>query len=118
MRRPENDWRGLPEEYRGGYEEEIWDLVETDVKYEGYIQRQEDQIARTQRMDERPIPGDIDFLQIQGLKKEAQLKLNQIRPQTLGQAGRISGITPADISLLAVYLERGRRAKEAEPTES
>lgn len=108
FKRPENVWESLPEEMKNQFSPEIWDLLETDVKYEGYIRRQEDEIARTGRMDAKPIPDWVDFLQIRGLKTEAQHKLNQIRPTTLGQAGRISGITPADISLLAVYLERGK----------
>tara|TARA_R110002096_G_scaffold433667_3_gene652989 strand:+ start:3032 stop:4906 length:1875 start_codon:yes stop_codon:yes gene_type:complete len=110
FKRPENDWESLPAELRARFSPEIWDLLETDVKYEGYIRRQEDEIARTGRMDGKPIPDWVDFLQIRGLKTEAQHKLSQIRPTTLGQAGRISGITPADISLLAVYLERGKQA--------
>ncbi len=118
MRRPENEWRSLPEEIRDTYDEELWDLVETDVKYEGYIRRQLDEVARTERMDERAIPGTIDYFTIRGLKKEAQHKLDSIRPHTLGQAGRISGITPADISLLAVHLERARRQDEAGAAES
>lgn len=118
MRRPENEWRSLPEEIRDTYNEELWDLVETDVKYEGYIRRQLDEVARTERMDERAIPGTIDYFTIRGLKKEAQHKLDSIRPHTLGQAGRISGITPADISLLAVHLERARRQDEAVAAES
>ncbi|MEM1295101.1 MAG: tRNA uridine-5-carboxymethylaminomethyl(34) synthesis enzyme MnmG, partial [Verrucomicrobiota bacterium] len=110
FKRPENAWESLPDELKNQFSPEIWDLLETDVKYEGYIRRQEDEIARTGRMDAKPIPDWVDFLQIRGLKTEAQHKLNQIRPTTLGQAGRISGITPADISLLAVYLERGKGA--------
>ena len=104
LKRPENEWTELPEEARRKFSAEIWQLVETDVKYEGYIRRQLDEIERTGKMESREIPAGIDFLEVRGLKKEAQLKLNQIRPKTLGQAGRISGITPADLSLLAVFL--------------
>ena len=87
----------------------IWEQVEIDIKYEGYIQRQEDMVERTKRLDQKPLPPEINYTEITGLKKEAQLKLQSIRPSTLGQAGRISGITPADISLLAVWLEKGKR---------
>ncbi len=108
FKRPENRWSALPDPLKSRFSSEIWDLVETDVKYEGYIRRQEDEIARTHRMESRPIPDWVDFLAVRGLKKEAQLKLAEIRPKTLGQASRISGITPADISLLAVFLEKGK----------
>lgn len=108
FKRPENEWRQLPEDVRNevGLGEELWQILETDIKYEGYIRRQEDEIARTERMEHRPIPEGVDFTEVRGLKNEAQLKLNDVRPTTLGQAGRISGITPADISLLSVYLQR------------
>ncbi|MEO0448636.1 MAG: FAD-dependent oxidoreductase, partial [Verrucomicrobiota bacterium] len=112
MRRPENEWQLLPEDMRQAFPEEIWNLAETDIKYAGYIQRQFDEVARTKRQEERVIPGDLDYLLVEGLKKEAQGKLAQIRPRTLGQAGRISGITPADLSLLAVHLERRIRSED------
>lgn len=108
FKRPENEWRQLPADLRGDFrlDDELWQILETDIKYEGYIRRQEDEIARTERMEHKPIPAGIDFTEVRGLKKEAQLKLNELRPTTLGQAGRISGITPADISLLSVFLEK------------
>lgn len=108
FKRPENEWIQLPSDLRAEFSEEIWQLLETDVKYEGYIRRQLDEIARTERMEHKPISSEIDFTLVHGLKKEAQLKLNAVRPTTLGQAGRISGITPADISLLSVYLGRDK----------
>ena len=83
--------------------------MEIDVKYEGYIRRQSDLIEKTKRSDEKKFPAVVDYLAISGLKKEAQMKLQKIQPLTLGQAGRISGITPADISLLAVWLEKSHR---------
>ncbi len=110
LRRPEATYKGLAEDIQARYPEDIWEALEIDVKYAGYIQRQQDMIDRTRRMEAKAIPADLDYTGIQGLKREAQLKLNQIRPTTLGQASRISGITPADISLLAVWLERGRSA--------
>ncbi|MCB1086428.1 MAG: tRNA uridine-5-carboxymethylaminomethyl(34) synthesis enzyme MnmG, partial [Verrucomicrobiae bacterium] len=69
-----------------------------------------DMVERTARMEHKVIPDWIDYQQVRGLKREAQLKLDQIRPQTLGQAGRVSGITPADLALLAVWIERGLTA--------
>jgi tRNA uridine 5-carboxymethylaminomethyl modification enzyme len=88
------------------------DVVETaeiDVKYAGYIARQEQEVARIRRMEEHVIPGDVDYSAIPGMRREAREKLSRIRPRTLGQAGRISGIGPAELSILRVYLQ-GRRA--------
>ncbi len=81
-------------------------MLETDLKYAGYLDRQHDLVARTARMEDRAIPATFDFAGVKGLKREAQIKLAAIRPQTLGQAGRIQGVTPADIALLTVLLER------------
>ena len=115
MRRPENSHGALPEEIRQELREDIWELLEIDLKYAGYIKRQEEMVDRTARMEGRRIPEWVDYGAITGLKNEARHKFAEIRPETLGQAARISGITPADISLLAVWLERGRReAAEAE----
>ncbi|MEM8954965.1 MAG: tRNA uridine-5-carboxymethylaminomethyl(34) synthesis enzyme MnmG [Verrucomicrobiota bacterium] len=107
MRRPENEWGALPAELKCELTTGIWDLLEIDLKYAGYIKRQEDMIARTAGMEEKRIPEWVDYGAISGLKKEAQARLAEIRPETLGQAARISGITPADISLLSVWVARG-----------
>ncbi|MCW5627022.1 MAG: tRNA uridine-5-carboxymethylaminomethyl(34) synthesis enzyme MnmG, partial [Burkholderiales bacterium] len=88
---------------------EITDQVEIQVKYQGYIERQQLEIGRTQNFDDRALPADLDYASVRGLSKEVQQKLNQHRPETLGQASRISGITPAAISLLLVHLKRGWR---------
>ncbi|MCB1236895.1 MAG: tRNA uridine-5-carboxymethylaminomethyl(34) synthesis enzyme MnmG, partial [Verrucomicrobiae bacterium] len=95
LRRPEATWRNLSSEERASFSDEIWDLVEIDVKYAGYIKRQHEMVARTERMEHKTIPPWIDYETVRGLKREAQQKLATIRPQTLGQAGRISGITPS-----------------------
>lgn len=107
FRRPENTWLQLPEPQRSSFPPEIWQLAETDLKYAGYLHREQLQIDRTRRMENRVIPGWVDYQEIRGLKREAQEKLAQLRPRTLGQAGRIQGITPADLSLLSVWIERG-----------
>lgn len=107
IRRTENDHHRLPEELRGKFSSEIWQLLENDLKYEGYIQRQEVMLEKTVRMEEKAIPGSFDYASLHGLKSEARLRLTQIRPATLGQAGRIQGVTPADIALLAVALRKG-----------
>lgn len=109
LKRPESSWTDYDTDLREAHHVTIWEQVEIDIKYEGYIQRQEDMVERTKRLDQKPLPPEINYTEITGLKKEAQLKLQSIRPSTLGQAGRISGITPADISLLAVWLEKGKR---------
>ncbi len=108
LRRPEASWSEFPSDLRAAHDPEIWELVEIDIKYEGYIRRQGELVEKTRRADEKRLPDEIDYLAISGLKREAQLKLQSIRPRTLGQAGRISGITPADVSLLAVWLEKMR----------
>ncbi len=109
LRRPESNWESFDPELRSAFPPAIWDLVEIDVKYEGYIRRQHDLIAKTKRAEEKKIPTTMNYHEISGLKREAQAKLQSVRPLTLGQAGRISGITPADISLLAVWLEKCNR---------
>jgi tRNA uridine 5-carboxymethylaminomethyl modification enzyme len=84
-------------------------LIETDFKYEGHLTRQRAQIERLSRQEHRRLPASLDFTTIHGLKKEAQVRFTEIRPTTLGQAGRIPGITPADIAMLAVWLEKLER---------
>ncbi len=107
IRRPENTASRLPADLQGKFTAEIWSLLENDLKYEGYITRQEEMVEKTQRMEEKAIPGHIDYTTIKGLKKEAQHRQAQNRPATLGQAARIQGVTPADIALLAVVLRKG-----------
>ena len=109
LRRPESSWESFDSELKASFDPAIWELVEIDVKYEGYIRRQGDLVEKTKRADDKKIPTNMDYLQISGLKREAQTKLQSVQPLTLGQAGRISGITPADISLLAVWLEKSSR---------
>ena len=82
--------------------------VEIRLKYEGYIKRQLKQVEEFQRMEERPLPPELDYDRIPGLRLEAREKLKKIRPASFGQAGRISGVSPADVSVLMIYLE-GRR---------
>jgi tRNA uridine 5-carboxymethylaminomethyl modification enzyme len=85
----------------------VAEQVEIQAKYEGYIERQRDEVARRTTMESRSLPADIDYRQVRGLSAEAQQKLNRYRPETIGQASRISGVTPAAISLLLVHLKRG-----------
>ena len=106
FRRPENTHDKLPEDLRGDASAAIWDLVEIDLKYDGYLNRQRDMVARTQKMEKRKLPEDLDYTKVSGLKREAQDRLQTIRPATLGQANRVSGVTPADIAIIAVWLEK------------
>ena len=107
LKRPENLARNLPTALYGRFSPEIWEVTETDLKYAGYIRREEERIARTARQESRPIPEWIDYSRISGLRVEATQKLSKTRPETLGQAARISGVTPADVALLSVWLARG-----------
>lgn len=84
--------------------------VEVELKFAGYLKRQEDEIERVKKMEEQKIPKNMDFNAIVGLSIEVKQRLNQVRPDTLGQASRVSGITPAAISLLAVHMKRESRA--------
>lgn len=94
-------------------EAEVAEQVEIGVKYAGYLDRQRDEIERQQRNESTPIPGEFDYATVRGLSAEAQQKLERVRPQTVGQAQRIPGMTPAAISLLLVHLTRARRARVA-----
>ncbi len=85
---------------------EIAEQVEISVKYEGYIQRQTRQVEEMKRLEARPLPADIDYLSIRGLRLEARQKLDKIRPLNIGQAGRISGVSPADVAALMIWLEK------------
>ena len=85
---------------------DVAEQVEISVKYAGYIQRQQKQVADFRKMESRRLPPDLDYNAIQGLRLEAREKLNAVRPADLGQASRISGVSPADVTALMIYLER------------
>lgn len=92
----------------GGYEgisPAIMDTAETDAFYSGYLIKEREQIEKQKKYEERALPADINYLAINGLRLEARQKLDKIRPENLGQAGRISGVSPADITVLMVYLK-------------
>lgn len=116
FRRSGNEWAMLPEALRGMFHVELWPLIETHFKYEGHLGRQQQQIERMSRQEGRRLPADIDYGSVRGLKREAQVRFAEIRPATLGQAARIPGITPADLAILVVWLEkREREAGSAGP---
>ena len=108
LRRPENTYDSLStvDPNRPELSTEITEAVEISVKYQGYIDRQLRQVAEQRKMEDRPLPTDLDYLSMEGLRLEARQKLNQIRPLNLGQASRISGVSPADIAVLMVFLEK------------
>ena len=88
-------------------------LFRSALKYDGYIQRQENEVARFRTMEDKRIPDWVDYAALRNLRPEARLKLAKIRPATLGQASRISGVSPADISVLMVTMKRGPQTDEA-----
>ena len=108
LRRPENSYDSLAEvdPSRPELSPEITEAVEIAVKYQGYIDRQLRQVAEQRKMEDRPLPPDLDYLSMEGLRLEARQKLDEIRPLNLGQASRISGVSPADIAVLMVFLEK------------
>ena len=83
--------------------------AETDVKYEGYIQKEREQVEQFNKMEKRKLPADINYDEISGLRIEARQKLNKIKPQNLGQASRISGVSPADVTVLIVWLAQNKK---------
>lgn len=107
LRRPELTYEALKEidEERPNYSKAICEQVEIQVKYAGYIKRQYDDVERFKKMEERALPADIDYSLVPSLRMEARQKLSAIRPLSFGQAGRISGVSPADIAALMIYIE-------------
>ncbi len=114
LRRPEVTYETMPER-REDLSSEVALQVEIAVKYEGYIVRQEMQVAKFRSLEDAKIPVELNYDAVYGLGTEARAKLTQVKPATLGQAGRISGVSPADIGLLMVHLRRSSMAKQMEP---
>jgi len=104
LRRPEMDYEKLKLLFGGVENPRVAEQVEIAVKYEGYLDKQQEEIDKFDKIEKIRIPDDMDFDSIQGLRKEYKDKLKAIRPETLGQAGRIQGMTPAAVSLLHVYI--------------
>ncbi|WIW70745.1 tRNA uridine-5-carboxymethylaminomethyl(34) synthesis enzyme MnmG [Anaerosinus gibii] len=93
--------------------EEVWNQIEIQVKYEGYIKKQFEQVERAQKLEEKLIPEGIDYEEVPSLPGEARQKLAEVKPRSIGQASRISGVSPADISILIVYIEQMRRKEDS-----
>ena len=106
FRRTENHHVLLPTDFHGKFQAEVWEMVENDLKYEGYLIRQQDTLSKASKMEDKLLPDWLDYSAVHGLKREAQIKLQQIKPRTFGQAGRLQGVTPADLSLLAIWVEK------------
>ena len=106
LRRPQVSYEDLAEIdlSRSYLPPRVVTTVEVSIKYAGYIKRQIAEVARQTKLEEKKLPQDIDYSEVRGLRLEAAQKLNKIRPLSIGQASRISGVNPADISVLLIYL--------------
>lgn len=114
LKRPELDYKALEEidVERPNLPNAIFENVEIELKYEGYIKRQKADISEMRRLEIKDIPQDTDYTLITGLRNEAKEKLQKIRPQNIGQASRISGVSPADISVLLIWLQKETRGSK------
>ena len=108
LRRPEINYEVLTEidTERPDYPQAVFENVEIELKYEGYIKRQKADIAEMRRLEQKILPRSINYSEISGLRTEAQEKLQKVRPGSVGQASRISGVSPADISVLLIWLAK------------
>jgi tRNA uridine 5-carboxymethylaminomethyl modification enzyme len=117
LRRPEMTYdllTSLPQYSPALDDHQAAEQVEIQVKYEGYIQRQKDEIEKSLRHENTKLPIDLDYSLVKGLSNEVVLKLNAAKPETVGIASRISGVTPAAISILLVYLKKNAMLKKGE----
>lgn len=114
LKRTELTYEDLKEidENRPEMDEDVGKEVQIQIKYEGYIKLQEDQVKKFEKLERKLLKDDIDYSKIDGLRLEARQKLNKIKPTSIGQASRISGVSPADISVLLIYLEQKNDKKE------
>ena len=114
LRRTELKYNDLKEIDAGSLElpEEVTKEVEIEVKYKGYIKLQQQQVEKFKKLERKLLPQNIDYSAIKGLRLEARQKLNKIKPNSVGQASRISGVSPADISVLLIYLEQQKQEKQ------
>lgn len=111
LRRSDSSWKDLPDEMIAEFTSDLWPLIETDFKYAGHLGRQQQQIDRMSRQEGKRIPEGLLFSEITALKKEAQVRFAEVNPQTIGQAARIPGITPADIAILVIWMEKSERSE-------
>ena len=114
LRRPELTYAMLEEAFElPPVAKEVGMQIEIEAKYDGYIQKQLEQVEKARKLEEKLLPETLDYMKLDGLRQEAQQKLNDIRPRSVGQASRISGVSPADITVLLIYLEKQRRQGDA-----
>ena len=106
MKRPEFEVTKLPPQLLREIPLEIWELLDTETKYEGYIRRQNEQLSAMKSAELLKIPVEIDYALVPGLRIEARQKLREIRPATIGQAARVSGVTPSDLGILRLWVIR------------
>jgi len=113
LKRPELDYEKIKilDEHRQPLPKDVIEQVEISITYEGYIRRQNEQVEQFRRMENKKIPADIDYDQVYGLSFEGKEKLKKVRPISIGQASRISGVNPSDITVLMIYLETKKRKK-------
>ena len=114
LKRPQITYEDLApvDKDRPQYSTAVFEAVEIELKYEGYIKRQRADIEEARRLERKRLPQDVDYSTIQGLRLEAGEKLNKVKPENIGQAGRISGVSPADISVLLIWLASKEREGE------
>jgi tRNA uridine 5-carboxymethylaminomethyl modification enzyme len=113
LRRPDVTYASLmtlPPAGVGVSDPAVAEQVDIQAKYSGYIQRQHAEVERREAQGELTLPADLDYAHVRGLSREVQQRLNRFKPETIGQASRMQGITPAAISLLLVHLKRGFKA--------
>lgn len=113
LSRTEISYENLPSKI-SGLDDDVIRQIEVIIKYAGYVNRQENEVARAKNWEGKIIPDTFDFKSVPSLRLEARQKLEQIRPRTVGQAGRISGVSPADISILVIWLKRGASSRIGE----
>ena len=106
LKRPEIKINYFVEYFQNEYKKEILDIVETQIKYEGYISKTNKEVEKMLKLESKQIPEDIDYDKVKNIASEARQKLKLVRPKNIGQASRISGVNPADISILTVYLKK------------
>ena len=117
LRRPEVTWESLAaaDETLAAVPPDAREQAEIAVKYDGYLKKQLAEVARFRRMEDKLLPEDLDYLGMAGLRIEARQKLDKLRPRSIGQAARISGVSPADITVLAIQLARLGRDGDGTP---
>lgn len=115
LKRPQLDYASLApiDKTRPDIDKNVFEQVEVEIKYEGYIKKQLTQIEQMRKLESKKLPLDFDYNEIAGLRLEAREKLNKVKPQSIGQASRISGVSPADISVLLIWLAQQKRGAKS-----